>query len=134
MSMLKVHPKFAVLCVLIAVFVLGDIRTAQAGCWLEKTRCSMIGDLGAPTIGLVVQSKSNARASEQRFSSYTVSFQGVSSMVKANDHKALGQSALVMRKGSDGEIGDIALGLADGGSLTVDLREDFLKVQYTLDF
>ena len=131
MATRQVHPKLVAICVLSSVFLLGDTRTAEAGCWLEKTRCTMSESLR----GLAITVHSPKPATLQR--NFTVSTRGQSALTERAvvlENPASAQTGLKMRKGAEGEIGDIALGLSDGGSLTVDLREDFLKIQYTLDF
>ena len=130
MDIFRVHPKFLAICVLSTVIVLGDMRTAYAGCGLETAQCVLGDGLNGLAMGLV-------KPVQKKQLSYTVSSRGTA--LRADDVVSIekpktAQTGLMVREGADGEFGDIALGLSEGGSLTVDLREDFLKIQYTLDF
>lgn len=130
MDIFRVHPKFLAICVLSTVIVLGDMRTAYAGCGLETAQCVLGDGLNGLAMGLV-------KPVQKKQLSYTVSSRGTA--LRADDvvsieKPKIAQTRLMVREGADGEFGDIALGLSEGGSITVDLREDFLKIQYTLDF
>lgn len=72
------------------------------------------------------------RAAHRR--NFTVSTQGFAPKATRVDTQAAGLgSGLVYDQGEDGEPGNLALAV-DGGRLSVDMRKNFMKVVYTLDF
>ena len=139
MGVAKVHPNLLTLSALSLGLFFSTVQGAQARCWSPISYCATDSVQAGPSIALQVPTPATRRAKAPRENTlgYTVSTKGrVQSFAnaKAKTVERLDQPVLIMRKGADGEIGDVAIGLGNNGSFTMDVRKNFLNISYIWDF